>query len=282
MGKIAVRAQNARVAMNFSNEVYFTKDLSMFKFFKGNRKENKSRTSRIMLSIMKKNCLRDFPIIVDSQNRILDGQNRLFAVRNMQGKGIDIGIYYKHAIDMTESDISTINCAVTTWNITDYKDMYISQGNQNYILFDRFCYRFGIKRMTSALSLFGGFNIRKSDGIKMSNGAFKEIIPGASQSTFKNGDFIYPDDDSLIIEKATMLCDLASTTKSNDAFEPSLVIAFNELIKHPEYDHARMKKQIAKGIHKPNGYRNAIELTAKLEDIYNYGHNSPIRFTRPH
>jgi len=262
-------------------EVHYTKDLSIFRFFKGNRKESKSRTNRIMVSIMKKDCLQDFPIVVDAQNRILDGQNRYWAVRNIQKKGVDIGLYYKYAIVTCEADISLVNCAVTTWNIKDYKDMYISQKNIHYIMFDQFCQKYSISKLTSALAMFCNIRPRKTDGLS-GNHAYNDFsINNTNQTSFKDGNFIYPDDDTAIIEKANMLCDLAEVTRSGDAFEPALVLAFNEIIKHPEYDHEKMKKQLAKKVFPPNGYRNAIELTVKLEDIYNYQLMKPIRFGRP-
>lgn len=91
-----------------------TKDYSIFKEFNSNRELDLKHVARLVKSIRSKNLLKVNPIIVDEYMRVVDGQHRLAAAREL---GVEI-YYIKDGVE--RKDISVLNSNQKNWNAMDY------------------------------------------------------------------------------------------------------------------------------------------------------------------
>lgn len=119
--------------------IYETHDLTIFKR-RINRPINPKKVDRLVQLIRRKNLLMDYPILVDKEMRIIDGQHRVEAARKL-----GLPIYYRFAQEGVEiSDIALASQGTTHWSWQDYLEFYVGQGNEDYKELAE------LKRMTSA------------------------------------------------------------------------------------------------------------------------------------
>ena len=153
-------------------QLYATKDYSKFKLLKGlNRSIKKGHLKRLVESISKKNLLKDFPIIVDKDFYVLDGQHRLKAA-----EVLGLKVYFFITSDMTVDDIPIINCLNLKWTPLEFMERQIAKGNVNYLKFKQYLNNYQL-------------NISAAKSI------FLNLACGSSFN-FNKGDFIYPEDAS--------------------------------------------------------------------------------------
>lgn len=147
-------------------KIYETKDYDAFKQMLGNR-DAKSET-KIVNSIKKVGYVLN-PIIVNEKLEIIDGQNRLGAL-----KSLNLPVYYvvQEGLDVTAC--RNLNIGQTNWTTEDYIYSYADEGNQSYrrlaSLMMEFQKQFGLQGIVAIakpiqLNEGGGFsNARIKDG----------------------------------------------------------------------------------------------------------------------
>lgn len=86
------------------------------------------KTDSIMKSVEQKNMLRFFPIIVNSEMVVFDGQRRLYAARKLQ-----YPIHFIVADDIDMDMIAIAGGITKKWTMRDYLDRFVKLGYQNYI-----------------------------------------------------------------------------------------------------------------------------------------------------
>lgn len=111
-----------------------TKDYSIFKKHTSNRDLSQENLKKIKRSMEARNMLEFRPILVDQHMRVLDGQHRLEAA-----KQLGIEIWYQINTDSAPEDIILLNANQKRWNRSDYLNYYRGQGNESYEKVHRFC-----------------------------------------------------------------------------------------------------------------------------------------------
>jgi len=160
------------------NIIYSTINYTELKLNKNNRNIDEKFVNQLITAIKKINLLIDFPILIDKNNYVIDGQHRLEAAKRLK-----VRIFY------TVSKIANCDDAIITnnnqhkWKNEDYLEFYVKKENNNYILLNKF-----IKKYKITLSI--AMNIIFNRG---SN----------SYSLLRSGNLIYTDNDyihNIIIE----------------------------------------------------------------------------------
>ena len=96
------------------SEVKETMDYGIFKTVSGNRNISEFHIELLKRSIKKRNLTKDFPILVNSNFEILDGQHRYEALSNL-----GLPIYYRIAEVTTVQDIAIVNTISKKWTLAD-------------------------------------------------------------------------------------------------------------------------------------------------------------------
>lgn len=127
-----------------------TSDYSKFKQIDGNRKVNSGHVSRLVEAIERKNLLEYFPVLLNEDMEVIDGQHRLSAAAKLE-----VPIYYEIVPGLTLTDVMSINTNSKSWNINDFIDSHIELGNSNYKVLREFMDTYHWNPSTSAALLSG-------------------------------------------------------------------------------------------------------------------------------
>jgi hypothetical protein len=109
-------------------KVTSTTHYAQFKKLNGQRDVIEKRITSLILSIKEKNKLYLFPIIVNKNFEVIDGQHRLEAARRLK-----IPIYYLIDDEGNERDTLIIHSNRYNWQLHDYVNYFAKIGNQDYI-----------------------------------------------------------------------------------------------------------------------------------------------------
>lgn len=115
-------------------KIEVTTDYSIFKPHESNRPIEKGNLKKIEFSIKTNNMLALRPILVDGQMRVIDGQHRLEAAKNL-----GVAIYYQVSGTADSADMILLNANQKGWTIENYIRHYANEGNINYIKFIEYC-----------------------------------------------------------------------------------------------------------------------------------------------
>jgi hypothetical protein len=123
-----------------------TINYDIFKFKKNNR--DIKHYKRIVESIKKIGYIDAFPILVNSNFEILDGQNRFFACKEL-GLPIPYSIYDN--IEKSDEVMIELNKSAEVWRLESYIKHYAANGNKTYQLVSDFDsqYKLGISNTLS-------------------------------------------------------------------------------------------------------------------------------------
>ena len=175
--------------ISYERKLFETKDYNILKTLKGNRNIEPRHVAKLCWSMKQKNMLKDYPIIVNKDMEILDGQHRWEAAKLLQ-----MPIIFIIAEDMENKDISTVNNISMKWKPINYVLDYASKGNVNYIKLVDFYNK-------TKLPIISCIQILES--CTLIRGASKEVISkneGISKTVlhvYQIGQFIYPNDDKF-------------------------------------------------------------------------------------
>lgn len=104
-----------------------TTDYSIFKIIDKNREIVPRHLKRLKEAIGARNFLRLFPIIVNSEGHIIEGQHRYISAKELK-----LPLYYIVDDEIQPSDIAMINNNRKSWTARDYIDFYAKSGNEHY------------------------------------------------------------------------------------------------------------------------------------------------------
>lgn len=139
-------------------KIYKTKDYNIFKMLPGNRLLSEKKIKLLIKDISAgNNLLKFFPILVDKQMNVLDGQHRLYAARKTQSD-----VYY--IISSQQIDISVVasmNSRSSSWNAKDYLNCYIRRNNVNYQQVQSLMDKTFVK-VSTAIQLLSGTDIQEN------------------------------------------------------------------------------------------------------------------------
>lgn len=108
-------------------KISFTTNYGMFKRINSNREINKNHLRKLKAGIQAKNLLYLFPIVVNKDMEIVDGQHRLKASEELR-----LPIYYIIDNSITKADIAMVNSNRKGWSAKDYISFYAEEGKKPY------------------------------------------------------------------------------------------------------------------------------------------------------
>jgi hypothetical protein len=141
-----------------------TTNYNKFKCFDSNREVNKGHLKRLKESITTKNLLYLFPIVVNKNWFVVDGQHRLHAATEL---GLEV--FYIIDNDVTQADIAMVNNNRKGWAAKDYIKFYKNEGHEAYERLDKLLTSYplsiicAIRLMKAGTSLYwsgGGYDSR--------------------------------------------------------------------------------------------------------------------------
>lgn len=233
-------------AVTQHSEIIWTDEYDAFNLYKMNRDiDNNYVVNKIKKSLVEQGWLADYPMIVDEDFNIIDGQHRFIAAKEL---GIKIPV--KITKGFTDEQMIAINNATKRWTDKDFIAYRAKKGDASARKLITLCNRYNLTvRVAMRIS---GIYARTS---------IREII--------------LPDFDFNAAEKkANQIIEILEVVKEKGG---RLVEGICALIRHQDYDHDRMLNKLSNQLdrfHKCNTSTAYIEL---LEDIYNYQSRNRIR-----
>lgn len=214
--------------------IHKTADLSQFKPSAEQRPVNPYHLQRLTKSISEKNLLPDFPILIDSAWRVIDGQHRLAAA-----KDLNLEIYFKRATVTRFEDVGFANSNVKKWGVQDYLHYWCEKNVPDYLRLRDFLTTYDYMRLTDVAQLMSGAAVNASAG---NGGGPKRLLPSAWRQAFESGEWEIADfNAALIVSRAVKDFEPYYTGWKRAKF----VRAVQKLFADPRYDHERMKHQLA-------------------------------------
>lgn len=111
-----------------SPKIIHTTEYGIFLRYKSNRDINKHHLAKLCKSIQRKNLLHLFPIVVNENMDVIDGQHRLEAA-----KTLSVPIYFVVDKEVSKADIAIVNNSRKQWSGRDYINFYASEGEEAYL-----------------------------------------------------------------------------------------------------------------------------------------------------
>jgi hypothetical protein len=130
------------------NQVFVTNDYAKFKFLQGNRSVDPAHVQELVNS-MSENYLQ-MPIHVNQNFQIIDGQHRLEALQILEKP-----VYYIMHDGWSLDEVHILNTHQVNWSSLDYLNSYVSRGNQQYKIFQKFMDDYGFGYQVSYALLTG-------------------------------------------------------------------------------------------------------------------------------
>jgi hypothetical protein len=125
-----------------------TTDYDVFSLCQGNRPISTTHVNKLKAAILEKNLMYLNPLKVDNQFRVIDGQHRLQACRDL-----GIPVYYVCSDDLDNSDLSRLNTVKKLWSLDNFLNLYVSQGIQSYITVQKLIEEHPYFKIKSAIEL---------------------------------------------------------------------------------------------------------------------------------
>lgn len=227
-------------------KIYDTKNYGQFKLAQ-NRPVDLKRVDKLKKKIQAKDYGQSFPILVDKNGTIRDGQHR-FSAR----KDLNLPIYFMMAEQKLDlKAVAETNSMQKGWNTDDHVFARANAGDKNFKAIENFAAENGLKP-SQVLSFFRG---DKTSDFR------KKILSGE----------VIQVNSQLIAEAQRVL----NIWKSFRHYIPkmdyrSAVAACKKLVKTREYDHNRMINQINKNPRKFVPCTSTEMYLEMFEEIYNY------------
>jgi hypothetical protein len=173
-----------------------TNQYDLFKKHSSNRITDRAHVKKMTAAIKTHNMLENYPIVVNKQMEVIDGQHRLEAA-----KILNIDVCYQIVDPVQAHDIILLNANQKKWSTEDYVNYYVSLGNEDFIKLKQFCiqHEVTIAYFTHAFNVFVGsrrenalkkgtykFDAEKAEEFSLFIMAIKEIIKDLSNLMLKH------------------------------------------------------------------------------------------------
>lgn len=114
-----------------TNHLYQTDNYTQFKYLKGNRKLDMQHARSLARKMKNEgSLLQSFPILVNENLEVLDGQHRLKAAEICE-----YPVFYEVKSGLNIDSVTTLNTGTKNWNWRDFANRYAMFGNENYAMF---------------------------------------------------------------------------------------------------------------------------------------------------
>jgi hypothetical protein len=206
-------------------EIKSTYDYDAFKILSGNRSFGIRES--LKKSMQEKNNLLIFPILVDKDMTVLDGQNRLAIA-----KDLGLEVFYRHIDNSTIDDVRRWNSSSSTWTMDEFLESYCACGYENYLTIKRITKKYKV-HITVFIGLFGS-QTNQFDACRL----------------FRFGKTVLKHTTEEVEKIIVLIQDIESVVKSKLCLKRIYTNhwrALYEIVSHPDYDHKRMLTNI--GMH---------------------------------
>lgn len=143
---------NDKVVHSF--QVLETKNYAKFKILDANRNLDEKHAERLAKKIEREgNLTQYFPIIVNENLEVIDGQNRLKALETLE-----FPVFYTVVRGLTIDSVISLNTGHKNWTWQDFAESHAKRGNENYQKFLKLMEetsekRFGVLYIYAALGM---------------------------------------------------------------------------------------------------------------------------------
>lgn len=224
-----------------------TDKYGLFKTLVGNRGTDAHHVERLAKAIEKKNLLEEFPIIVNEQFEIIDGQHRLMAAAQL-----GVPVHYKIVRHMDLANTMDINTASKSWGVKDFVNSYVTLENSHYIALKEFAEEFGVSYTIAANLLLG----KASDG-------------GHIAETLRNGSFQIQSSHRAR-KVAEALSRVAPYTDFKAKSNRTFIAALNLLMDNEDFDIDRLIGKLKNNGQLIHIRQNLRYYIIHIEEIYNF------------
>lgn len=208
-------------------QIHKTTDYDQFTLLGANRDIDMKHVKRLKhLMTENGNLTGDFPILVNAQMEVIDGQHRLTALKQLEWP-----VFYQIRENMNLEQVRAINLGHKNWSWLDFANSYAKLGNQNYERFLRLSTHFPMGY--HVLTRYAGLS-----QVDNSPGRGKQSV------LFRQGELEFtPERYSIAYER------LKKWRQVSEFIEgPNQVMAqaFLQVLLAPGYDHTRMLEKMKK------------------------------------
>jgi hypothetical protein len=247
------------------NKIIETREYNKFKSYNLNRPVNQHLVELLKVSISKNNMLRFFPILVNHNMEVIDGQHRLAACRDLNEP-----VCYVINDEITDADMIEINNNKAIWTYQNYLDYYCKKGYPEYLKLNRLINKYKLK-----LEVLLQF---KSSGGTMS-------LNSDLRRSFSEGRIVFLPED-VICKMIDLFLEFQGMIKSmliyqNKKFIESKAFfrALNSVLNDPEIALDEFRYKLMLGMNKVRPCASVSLYREMFQDIYNYKRKNPINFT---
>ena len=147
-------------AIVHSGQMRNTMEYNIFKEISSNREIDEKHVKKLMVAINKRNLLHVNPIVVNEEMRVIDGQHRLAAA-----KELGVPIYYIQET-ISRKDISMLNSNQKNWTAMNYIDFYTVEKKEAFITLSSLINHYPDMAISALLTLSNGEGKRSLEQLK--------------------------------------------------------------------------------------------------------------------
>ena len=226
--------------------VQSTINYKQFKLDSANRVINQDHLMSLYDAISAKNLLREFPIVVDRNMTVLDGQHRLKAAESLE-----VPIYFIVSDRASIDDIASTNSNTAKWKMQDYFHRWCASGNIEYLKLKKFWDKYNFLKLSLAANLCH-YGDRKGMTVNFKHGLYRcNDVPFA-------------------IKVAEALLDFSKYPNVTFFGHTPFVYAVSNLMANANYDHAFMMERFKSQSTKLVPCVKSEDYIKLLGEIYNY------------
>ena len=231
-------------------EILWTKDYDDFQFYDKNREIDYHHCEKkIQESLLLHGWLRSFPMIVDRDLRIRDGQHRFVIAKKL---GLEIPVMIVDHFD--DEDMFGVNNASKRWTSLDFLHYHMQRGDKNAkILYDL------VKEYKVSVRFVLGLAHINHNMLTMSSATFRDF------------------DKKKMIEKINLITEIGDFIKLK---QERINIALITIVEHPQYNHKRFLSKLAYQLDKVHRCTTIGAYIEMFQEIYNYRSIDKVLFTK--
>lgn len=196
-----------------------TTNYERFRIDPVNRPIDEKHVDELARAIVKKNLLREYPIVVSTDYTVIDGQHRLMAAQRLK-----VPIYFIVSTDATIEAVADTNSLQAAWKTENFMHHWSMQGNEHYLMLHRFHESYPFLSMAVCRDLLWGEGGKNSPS-----------------ESFKRGDFIVTRPE-YAERVANALLDFKRFTAL--WLHGPFVRTVMNLVANQQYDHKRMMMKL--------------------------------------
>lgn len=231
-------------------EVQQTEDYGIFKSFDINRTIRKTQVKNLIASISQNNLLHLNPIIVDKEMRIIDGQHRLAAAKQLE---LPVSYIIMDGSDSAEALIS-LNSVQKAWDFADYANCYQADPTVKFLEELHEAYKIPLPVLFRSFCRKANKNLHQL----FDQGLALTLTENEIRVICRVGNELYQNSLENPRTKAKY---------KGRAFLRSLTILWN----HPDINHDRLRDRLMEASHQLPRSAPVGEYTYLLGELYNFG-----------